>query len=183
VEVLYLVCGARRPQLKRHPLDGGRHGMRLFTYTPPKAWQLAAFALALYASAPVFAIAYYGEMLRKGAYPPEADSIGIPIYDDTRLAVFFAPVFYALVGLIIHRYPGSVPLLVWNRARPIWSWVCSVLFGAAIATVATGLGDVWRWKLPLEFLSVALWIWLLLFLRAAVVARPSQQSLNGRGDR
>jgi uncharacterized membrane protein YeaQ/YmgE (transglycosylase-associated protein family) len=150
--------------------------MRFLTHTPPKAWQLAIGALAVYASAPLFSIAYYSEMLRKGAYPPYADSIGIPISENVRAAEFLAPVFGAILLLLLYRYPGSVSLKAWSPTRPAWSWLCTVLFGLLIGAVATGLIEAWRWKLPLEFLNIALWIWMLLHLRAVVVARQSGRS-------
>ena len=147
--------------------------MRFVTHTPPKAWQLALIAAAIYVSAPFFAIAYYGEMLRKGAYPPLADSIGIPIYYTSRAAILLGPVFCLLLILILWRYPGSVPLFVWNPTRRAWSWACTGLFAVLIAITATGLVDVWQWKLPIEFVNLSLWIWLLLLFRAVLVARPS----------
>ena len=145
--------------------------MRHFLYTPRKAWQLAITAVIIYASAPMFAIAYYSEMQRKGAYPPDADSLGIPFYYVTQAAKWLSLPFLAVVLLLVWRYPGSVPLRVWNSARPVWSWAWTILFGVAIAAAASSLVDVWRWKLPLELLNVVLWVWLLLAFRAVVVAR------------
>jgi hypothetical protein len=145
--------------------------MRLLANTPRKAWQLAAIALAAYISAPFLAAAYYAEMLRKGAYPPYADSIGIPIYDDFKVAIVFAPVFCAMLVVLLHRYPGPVPLRTWNTKRTGWSLLCTVLFGLLIAVAAVGLIDAWRWRLPLELLNVGIWVWLLLALRAVAVSR------------
>jgi len=146
--------------------------MRFLTQTPPKAWQLALVALIIYASAPLFAIAYYGEMLRKGAYPPDADSIGIPIYENNRAAIILAPVFCAILFIILWRYPGSVPLFAWNATRRVWSWVSTGLFAVLIAITAAGFIEVWQWKLAIGFVNLALWIWLLLLFRATVVSRP-----------
>jgi len=148
--------------------------VRFLTSTPRRAWPLAVAGVLLYASAPLFAIAYYGEMLRKDAYPPDADSIAIPISEDIRAAFLFAPIFVGLLVLSLRNYPGSVSLRAWNRARPLWSWICTVVFAVLIAATATALIDAWRWRLPLEVLNVALWVWLLLALRAVMVARPVQ---------
>ena len=147
--------------------------MNILTRTPRKAWQLALIAFVVYISAPFFSIAYYSEMLRKGAYAHDADSIGIPIYENESAAIVLAPVFCAIVLLMVWRYPGSVPLLIWNSSRPVWSWVCTSLFTILIALTAAGFVDVWQWRLPIEFVNIALWIWLLLQFRAVVVARPS----------
>lgn len=73
--------------------------IRLLTNTPRRAWPLAVTTLLVYASAPLFAIAHYGEMLRKGAYPTNADSIGIPILFPLLIVVI-------VTGLIDAWHPG-----------------------------------------------------------------------------
>ena len=150
--------------------------MRILTHTPPRAWLFAVVAVLVYASAPLLAIAYYSEMLRKGAYPPYGDSIAIPISEVLTLAAIFAPVYILFLVLTLLGYPGAVSLWVWNGARSVWSWLWTVLCGVAVVLTATNLIDAWRWRLPLEFLNVALWIWLLLAFRAVLVARAPRRA-------
>jgi uncharacterized protein with HXXEE motif len=51
MEAVYLVCGARRPQLKRNPLGGGTRGFVIMegaATTFGLAWLIATIALALH---------------------------------------------------------------------------------------------------------------------------------------
>ena len=92
-------------------------------------WAVAALATLWWATEPLAAATYYEEELRRGAYPPNADSIMIPISQNTMGWLLFTPAMVLVAALAFWRAPRRVRLLAFDRARPIWCGVWSVAFG------------------------------------------------------
>jgi hypothetical protein len=88
------------------------------------------FALGSLFSMPIVERIYYETNLRRGAYSPEADSIGIPIAQFMFGWVVTLPLFVAFTWFALREYPGNVSFLAFNGRRRVWSWVWSVLFSA-----------------------------------------------------
>ena len=84
-------------------------------------------------SQPLVERVYYETNLRRGVYPPEADSIGIPIMQFMAGWLVTLPVVLAFIWFALREYPGSVSFLAYNSTRPAWSAVWSALLGVAAA--------------------------------------------------
>ena len=141
--------------------------------TPRTKGAVLALALLLFLSAPLAELSYYGSELASGAYPPEADSIGIPLFYFVVALLVTAPLTWGFVWLCVRRYPGRVSLLAWDRARPIRSAVWTVLIVAAAVLFA--LSPSWRLH-PLALFSIAHGLtaayFLLVCRSALVLAHP-----------
>jgi hypothetical protein len=133
----------------------------------PLSW----LTLLLILVQPIFSISHYFWNDMAGAYPINADSIGIPIFREIISWIFLAPV--ALIGAFwaLTRHFHPIPLLKWNEHRPIWSSIWTGVFALLLLVV---LGDIpfnLRWVNVPSLLNDGLWIYIFLQLRALVVAK------------
>src|SRR5260370_35709180 len=99
--------------------------------TPAKRWQYLLLVNLLWFLIIPTAILYYSRRLDEGAYPVDADSIGIPIVE-TAIAVFAAvPFLNILLWITSRQYPGSVSVVGYtgNRGRRYWIWTVLATFG------------------------------------------------------
>jgi hypothetical protein len=140
-------------------------------FTPERHWPVTIFAIALILSQPLFTVAHYGWNQQMGAYPVNADSIGIPISQDLIAWVLFTPV--ALLGIwwVLSKYSGPVSHLAWNWDRPFWSVFWSLLFGLLLFCVLTEVPFDVRWLNPFSLLNDGLWFLLFSQLRALMVMK------------
>jgi len=103
--------------------------------TFPKRYQFVILAAAVYVSWPISEVLYYYENQVRGAYPSNADSIGIPIFETLESWVFVFPVFILFNLFCSNRYLGNISLY---ELPKIWNWkiilvhICFVLFGAIL---------------------------------------------------
>jgi hypothetical protein len=128
-------------------------------------------AWLLFLTAPLPVARFYYVKLGLGAYPADADSIGIPIFGFVVLWVATAPFTWGFVWLCVRRYPGRTSLAVWNRDRLLWSATWTLAFGAA--AVVFVLGTPWPIAKdhPSLIAHVLLDLWFLLVLRSAIVTQ------------
>jgi hypothetical protein len=77
---------------------------------------------------PLLVVRYYSAQLARGAYPPEADSISIPIAEAWIAWLLASPVIAAMLFLALRRYRAGPAYRALDRVRP-WR-------GAAIAVLA-----------------------------------------------
>jgi len=129
------------------------------------------FAVGLILFQPLFTVAHYGWNQEMGAYPVNADSIGIPISQELVAWIIFAPVALLGVWWALSKYPGPVSLLAWNRVRPVWSAFWSLCFGFLLFCVLTEVPFDLRWLNPFSLLNDGLWLLLFSQLRALVVMK------------
>jgi hypothetical protein len=130
------------------------------------AWLLALVSIL---AQPLVEAVYYSTNLGRGAYPTDADSIGIPIFQFVFGWLLTLPVVIAFVWFALREYPGSVPLAAYNTARPIWSFLWSaVLLLLAASYVWFAFQSIMR-GLPFDVAAALLSIYLLLCLRSSVV--------------
>lgn len=112
-------------------------------------------------------------------YPPEADSIMIPIMYFVMLWLAAAPFYWTGVWFALRRYPGSVSLVAWNSGRPSWSvlWtiaaaaVAIILILLILTLLSVSVPRPLLWDDWPNFVFAAAAFWLLLVLRSATVAR------------
>ena len=132
---------------------------------------MTIFAVALILSQPFFLVAHFSWNLEMGTYPIHADSIAIPISQGLFALVLFAPVALLGVWWALSKYPGSVPLLAWNRERQVWSAFWSLCFGFLLLCVLLEIPSDLRWLNLFSLLDDALWLLLFAQLRALVVMK------------
>lgn len=140
----------------------------------PKKWLFLGIAGSiLIITQPVISVLHYSWNLHMGAYPVNADSIGIPIHYEIISWVVLAPI--ALCGLWwrVWKYPKARPVWGWNRQRPKWSLFWTIVFGFLIATCVLEIPHALRWLNLPTILNVTLWLILLLWLRAVIVFKRS----------
>lgn len=140
----------------------------------PRRWLFLGIAgTLLILTQPVFSVLRYYWNLQTGAYPVNADSIGIPIYYEFISWMILAPV--ALCGLwwAVWKYPNARPVFGWNRQRPIWNVFWTILFTLLIAACALEVPHALRRANLPAIINVILWIFLFLCLRAVVVFKRS----------
>lgn len=138
--------------------------------------QFALFAALLYLTAPLFNAAY--DMIEdgRGAYPPNADSIGIDIYYFTIALVVLSPVYAAAVWLATRGYRGGVSLLAFDTRRPFWSSFWSLLLGSLTLFALYDAAGKANRILPLDVASDLLWVYLLLCLRSSLAGSSARQT-------
>lgn len=151
-------------------LDQGR------LHTPRSKWTVWLWALAWLALQPVASWVYFATNLRRGAYPPEADSIIIGQISAVAGWFITLPLFLGFFWLCFRDYPGRVSWLCFSRARLVWATVWTVLLLALIGLELWSLaGSLAEW-FPLDVFSDALAVYLLLCCRSALMHSKWGQS-------
>ena len=131
------------------------------------------FTRLLILSQPIFSICFYSWNLLRDVYPPNADAIAIPIASDFIAWIIWAPLLlFVLSSTVFKAYPESIPLVNWNRDRPIWSILWTLLFLAVHSIALSNLPYDFKVGNHFEFIDTCLWTWLYLCLRAIIVAKP-----------
>jgi hypothetical protein len=151
--------------------------MRLFPAgygrTPHRAL-VVAVALAWWLAQPPLVAAYYDAQLRRGAYRPEADSIGIPIF--TAWGAWGAVTPLVLAALAWTACRGAAGLsyaaVDWGRRARTLGWTAVAALGAYVVLEAAVLDalDGHPWLALAQVPGVLAFAW----LRSAVVAAPSR---------
>ncbi len=138
-------------------------------------WHFALFAAFLYVTAPLMEAAYYIIQQGRGAYPANADSIAIPIFQFALALLLLSPLYAVVVWLAVRSYQGGRPLLAFDTTRPVQSAFWSLLLGGlALYNLGDGAYSAYR-LLPLDMISALLWAYLLLCLRSSLAGNDGQQ--------
>ncbi len=92
--------------------------------------------MALWASDPFIQEKYLIVTRALEWYPPQADSIAIPIVAAFFFAVIGFPFWFLFCWLCFRRYPGAVSILAWSSDHRRYSTLITLLFGlfAVIST-------------------------------------------------
>jgi hypothetical protein len=139
--------------------------------TPQRKRPLMLFAVLLILSQPIFIPLHYLWNELAGAYPPDADSIGIPIFFGWIAWIIFAPVAFACSVWALARYPGSVWLFNWDYNRPGWSIGWSFVFLLLVMALGLEIFSDLRWVNLPSLLNDGMWMLLLIELHSIVIAK------------
>jgi hypothetical protein len=143
--------------------------------TPKKRATMVCLMLGLYALRPLVDYIYYKWGLRMGAFPTNADSIGIPLSASWTGWLIGWPIILLFAVVVSCTYVGDLPFTFFDRARPIWSLLWTVLI--LILTIWMVLGATYnlRYLQIVDFADALMVSYVLLSLRSALVAfrRPS----------
>lgn len=134
-------------------------------------WLLGAFVTGLWLSRLLTTPEYFERTWRLGYYPPDSDSIAIPIAGNAVLTVLGLPVILGVLWLLLRRFPPRVGLLAWSRAHPLASalWTGPVLLLGAYEI--EHLVECVRLRLPLGTAATIGWLFAWVGLRAVAVSR------------
>ncbi len=136
---------------------------------PKQRISVIILAIVLYLTAPFVEWYFYMTELARGSFPPDADSIGIPLFQFTIGWVLGAPVAALLVWFALRDYPGAVSLFAFNQERPAWSAFWTLLFGYLIfQDVAFAVASVQKSQ-PLDAMQSLLLVYFQLCLRSSVI--------------
>jgi len=98
----------------------------------------------------------------------------IPIFGEfIEWLVWMPLVLFMLWRTILKDYPGAVSLWVWNKEKPVWSLLWTVLFGVLLIIPVSNIPYDITYRNPFEPLDTCLWAVLFLNVRAIIVARPA----------
>lgn len=124
--------------------------------------------------------AYFQRKLDLNYYPPEGDTIAIPIAGNEVMTIFVAPVFAIGLWLLLRRSESSHrSWLAWNRQRWVLSLIFSIPFVFFALLALTGLREDLQLKLYLNSLADIGWFFFWLALRAVAVSRiPSDSGVS-----
>ena len=142
-------------------------------------WYFALLAAVLYVTAPLVDASYYVIQQGRGAYPPDADTIAIPIFQFAIALLIVSPVYAVAVWLAIRSYQGGRSLLAFDTTRPVRSVLWSVvLAGAVFCAIYEAVFTATKLSL-VETGASLLWTYLLLCLRSSLAgggSRPEYQA-------
>lgn len=138
------------------------------------AWAVGIFVFGLWCSRLFTIPEYFERTLALGWYPPDADSIAIPIAGGGLLTFFAAPCWVLGLWLALRRFPPRVRLLAWSDDRIgstlLWTVACAALCYFEVTDLISAV----RLGLPLTATVAILWIAAWLLLRAILVSRERQ---------
>jgi hypothetical protein len=145
--------------------------MSPLTYrTPKNSGTIVCLILGLYLLRPLVDYFYYTTGLRMGAFPTNADSIGIPLSAGWAAWFIGWPIILLLTIAVALIYTGNLPFTFFDRTRPVWSllWTAPVL----ILTVWTLLGATYnlRYLQIVDFVDAVMVSYVLLSLRSSLIA-------------
>jgi len=92
-------------------------------------WSLGLFLWIVH---PFIMSKYYMATQRLNWYPPEADSIGIPIIGGFITSLVILPLFIFICYRATSRIPTSLKMLEWNKKRVWKSTIITTIFGILI---------------------------------------------------
>ncbi len=149
-----------------HPFPGG------ITRTP-RAFVVLIAAVAWWGPQPWLAERYYSLQLGRGAYPPEADSIMIPIGQAWMSWLLLTPLVGGLTIWALRHYRLGVPTLTWHLKRPWFGAMVSLLAALAIAAIADSAVADYRDGYLVLALPQVIGILVVLWLRAGALGKAT----------
>ncbi|WP_219892912.1 hypothetical protein [Aquisediminimonas profunda] len=143
--------------------------------TPSKRWPIWVLSAGIPSGLVATSFLYYPLLLKSGVLDPNADSTGIPMFQDLYLAIVATPFVVALTWVSLRKYQGKSRLFGWNGEMPVRSWVTSILVALIIAELLSenimGLISPTWWCEIVWLPYSALWVVWLLMLRAASLSK------------
>lgn len=140
--------------------------------SPAPLWALTGLLIVGF---PAVNFVYWPEVLRSGVLPPDADSIGIPMFGSILLSIVAAPLLLGASWVCLRRYNPAADIAAFRRDRPWRSAAATLVFGGLallfLAEVVLEAGQPQPWYAYLWSAYLALWVPWLIGLRAALVAQ------------
>jgi len=136
--------------------------------TPNRVWVLAVYAILIFVSSPLMVAFHFYSRWRRGDYPVEADSIGIPVLGYT---ILYLPLFLLLLCAGLQKYSGGRSIYVWNRKRPVWSTIWTIISFILGYQALAMLTDAIQGGIYLSSAFYAAQIHALFLLRSSAVSR------------
>ncbi|MGI8641377.1 MAG: hypothetical protein ACR2MG_15700 [Pyrinomonadaceae bacterium] len=137
--------------------------------TPKNRISVIFLAVALYLTAPFVEWYFYTTELARGSFSPDADSIAIPLFQFAVGWVLGAPIAALLIGFALRDYPGAISLFAFNRVRPVWSAVWTLVFGYMVFKhLVFAFASVQKSQ-PFDVIQPMLLAYLTLCLRSSLV--------------
>ncbi len=141
-----------------------------------QAWAVGAFVLGLWWTRFFTVPEYFERTYELGWYPPDGDSIAIPIAGNGIATVFATPFLALALWLTLRRFPTRVRLLAWSDehigSSLLWTATCALLCYFEI----TDLIDAVRLLLPLKLFVTLVWIAVRVLLRAILVSKTLRRA-------
>jgi hypothetical protein len=94
-----------------------------------------------------------------GLYPPDGDSIGIPIFGTWFASLVLAPFFFLVVWLPLSRFAARIVRKSRvHKAAVILALGLQYLFGVVLALVGASIwADPDHWPISVEYCALAAW--------------------------
>lgn len=146
---------------------------------PSPLWLLTGLLLAAF---PILNFVYWPKVLESGTLPPDADSIGIPMFGSVLLTLAASPAVLGVAWLCLRRYNPRARLTALRWDRPYRSILATLIFGGLATllsvealTEATASSPWYEYLWPAYSM---LWVSWLLTLRAALIEQHSAAELE-----
>jgi hypothetical protein len=118
--------------------------------------------------------AYMQRTFELGYYPPEGDTIELPMAGNAIFNLIIAPVFAMALWLLLRKSkPERRSWFSWHRERWALSSMWTVIFGVIALAALLPLGEDIRINLPFNALLDVAWFFFWLAMRGVVVSRIS----------
>lgn len=143
--------------------------MNFMLTTPRNRKILVTYGIIVILSQPVFSIAHYAWNEAIRPYPWYADSLAIPIFGEILIWLLLAPIAIITVVRATRNYQAKLPILQTQIMRSRFVGV-NVIFGLLISYALLQLIDVFTYANVPMLLDVVLSLYLLLAVRAIVMA-------------
>ncbi|HEX8289129.1 MAG TPA: hypothetical protein VF556_14090 [Pyrinomonadaceae bacterium] len=137
--------------------------------TPKNRISVIFLAVALYLTAPLVEWYFYTTELARGSFPPEADSISIPLFRFVIVWVLGSPVAALLIWFALRDYPAAVSLFAFDRVRLVWSALWTLVFGFLIFKHLTFAFASVQKSQPFDVIQPLLLAYLMLCLRSSLI--------------
>lgn len=147
--------------------------------TPKSLASVISLSMLAWLIQPLFVYQFLSEEVSRKFHPVWADSIGFILFPFTGFIVTFVPVLLLLVWLTFRRRRLPARLWVWNRFRPIWSSVWTMLFAVICAPFLAALSGAVV-SGPFTYVPTFLLILYLLLSARAVIVHSERAVVDGQ---
>lgn len=139
------------------------------------------FALVTLLAGPPACSNYFNVTQQRGYYPPNADSIGIPIFSYYIMWFFMTVIVMTKVVSLLKRYPPEVLTVLWSKKQPYkcLGWTAAML--VVVLFKIFSCVDMIKEKLTFNAVYDAAWVVLAVWIWALIVAEleaKENQSLS-----
>lgn len=149
-----------------------------------KLWRVLLFLFCLGAilTQPWFTSHYYSWMLEQNAYPPDADSIAIPIMANLMAWIVWGPALGTGLFFVFRKLKPPFRIFVWDEEKKLKSWLISIGCLIPIALLVYEAMRSVPWKNHVEIGYSIWWISVWLLIRAALLTEKEPKPVStGRG--
>ena len=147
--------------------------------TPRSLWIIAGLAAFLYVTAPVENALFLWIQRERGAYPPNADTIAVPIYSLAQSLLVLAPVYALFAFAALRTYVGGRTLWEFDTDRWLRSTFWTLVYGAMATCCLYQVGYYALIRMPVSVLVALLWAYLFLCVRASLAGKPALPDATG----